>query len=200
MDLNILIFLIMIFAGLGIISFKATELVHWGANFRPLVAEGQWWRLLTNTFLHGGLMHILANMVGLMFVGVFLEPIIGTRRFVFIYIATGILASIASVWWHPATVSVGASGAIFGMYGVFLALLLSKVFPAKQNKAFLTSTLVFVGFNLLMGFAGGIDNAAHIGGLVSGFVIGLLITSTIRKEIEEKAQEEPEDIETEIYS
>lgn len=200
-DLNILLYLIMVFAGLGIVSFKAEDLLHWGGNFRPLVEEGQWWRLLTNTFLHGGLMHIVANMVGLLFVGLFLEPAIGTKRFAIFYVATGILASIASIWWHAATVSVGASGAIFGMYGVFLALLLRKVFPAELNKAFLTSTLVFVGFNLVMGLAGGIDNAAHIGGLVSGFVIGLIIAPTIKGEIEQKSQEEaPEDVEAEMYS
>ncbi|MBV4358616.1 rhomboid family intramembrane serine protease [Pinibacter aurantiacus] len=200
-DLNVLVFFIMVFAGLGIISFKATDLLHWGANFRPFVADGQWWRLLTSTFLHGGLMHIVANMIGLVFVGLFLEPAIGTRRFAIFYIVTGIFASIASIWWHAATVSVGASGAIFGMYGVFLALLLKKVFPAALNKAFLTSTLIFVGFNLAMGFAGGIDNAAHIGGLVSGFVIGLIIAPTIKSEIEQKSQEEePEDIEAEMYS
>jgi membrane associated rhomboid family serine protease len=200
-DVNVLVFLTMVFAGLGIVSFKASELLHLGANFGPFVEQGQWWRLLTNTFLHGGLFHIVANMFGLIFVGLFLEPAIGTRRFAIIYLSTGILASIASIWWHAATVSVGASGAIFGMYGVFLALLLKKVFPSALNKAFLTSTLVFVGFNLVMGLAGGIDNAAHIGGLVSGFVIGLTMASTIKNELEQRLQqEETEDLEAEIYS
>lgn len=175
MDINIIIFLAMVFAGLGLMSFSASDLLHWGANYRPAVARGEWWRLLSSTFLHGGLMHLFMNMIGLAFVGVFLEPLLGTKRFILAYLLTGIIASITSIWWHSATVSVGASGAIFGMYGVFLALLLTKVFPPEMNRSFLISTSIFIGYNLLMGLAGDIDNAAHIGGLVSGFVIGFAL-------------------------
>src|SRR5690606_16266500 len=145
----------------------------------PLTTDGQWWRLLTSTFLHGGLMHILANMYGLLFVGIFLEPLLDKKKYMLVYLTTGILASVASIWWYDATVSVGASGAIFGLYGFFLACLLLKVFPPDFGKAFLTSTLVFVGFNLLMGFTGGIDNAAHIGGLVCGFILGLIMSGQL---------------------
>lgn len=182
MDLNILIFIIMVFSGLGFISFKAADLLAWGANFKPLTTNGEWWRLITNTFLHGGLIHLLANMYGLLFVGIFLEPRLGRTKFAIIYLTTGILASIASLWWHNATVSIGASGAIFGLYGVFVALLLTKVFPKDFSKAFLTSTLIFIGYNLLAGFTGGIDNAAHIGGLISGFIIGLILYPQLKRD------------------
>lgn len=147
---------------------------------------------MTNTFMHGGLMHILANMYGLLFVGIFLEPLLGKTKYLLIYLTTGILASGASIWWYDATVSVGASGAIFGLYGFFLATLLLKVFPPDFGKAFLTSTLVFVGFNLLMGFTGGIDNAAHIGGLVSGFVIGLIMSRQLKQQVEITTEHEIE--------
>ena len=179
-DLNILIYLIMVFAGLGFISFQATDLIHWGANFKPLTTDGQWWRLLTSTFLHGGLVHIVANMCGLLFVGVFLEPLLGKWKYLLVYLIAGISGSVPSVWWHDATVSIGASGAIFGLYGFFLACLLLKIFPPDFGKAFLTSTLVFVGFNLLMGLTGGIDNAAHIGGLLSGFLLGLIFSIKLK--------------------
>jgi len=182
-DLNLLIYIIMVFTGLGLVSFKGADLLNWGANFRPLIINGQWWRLLTSTFLHGGLMHIFANMFGLLFVGIFLEPILGKTKYLFVYLITGILASIASIWWHDATISVGASGAIFGLYGFFLACLLLKIFPPDFGKAFLTSILVFVGFNLLMGFTGGIDNAAHIGGLGSGFIVGLTMSWQLKKQL-----------------
>jgi membrane associated rhomboid family serine protease len=177
--INILIFIVMVFAGLGFITFKGQDLLNWGANFRPLTTNGEWWRLLTSIFLHGGLMHLLANMFGLLFVSIFLEPLLGRTKYVTAYLLTGILASCASLWWHNATVSVGASGAIFGLYGLFLALLLRKVFPPDFGKAFLTSTLIFIGYNLVMGLTGGIDNAAHIGGLVSGFVVGLILSPTL---------------------
>lgn len=183
-DLNLLVFIAMVISGLGIVSFKGSDLLNWGANFRPLTTDGQWWRLLTSTFLHGGLMHILANMYGLLFVGIFLEPLLGTKKYAFVYLLTAILASVASIWWYDATVSVGASGAIFGLYGFFLACLLLKVFPPDFGKAFLASTLVFVGFNLLMGFTGGIDNAAHIGGLLSGLILGLVMSRQLKQQVE----------------
>jgi rhomboid protease GluP len=180
-NLNLLVYLLMVLAGYGFLSFKSLDLLNWGANYKPLTANGQWWRLLTSTFLHGGLMHILANLYGLLFVGIFLEPVLGRWKFLFVYLATGILASIASIWWYDATISVGASGAIFGLYGFFLACLLMKVFSPGMQKAFLVSTIVFVGFNLLMGFTGGIDNAAHIGGLISGFILGLVMSNQLKQ-------------------
>jgi rhomboid protease GluP len=192
MDLNIIIFILMVFSGLGFISFKASDLLSWGANFKPSTTNGEWWRLLTNTFLHGGLMHLFANMYGLLFVGIFLEPRLGKIKYAIIYITTGVLASVASLWWHDATVSVGASGAIFGLYGVFLALLITKVYPKDFSKAFLTSTLIFIGFNLLMGFTGGIDNAAHIGGLISGFVIGLVLYPQLKQDADQLSIDQPD--------
>lgn len=140
-------------------------------------------------------MHLMANMCGLLFVGVFLEPILGRLRYAVVYLLTGIIASASSLWWHDATVSVGASGAIFGLYGLFVALLLLKVFPKDFGKAFLVSTLIFVGYNLLMGFAGGIDNAAHIGGLVSGFVVGLVLHRKLKREVGRRMEADDHDAE-----
>jgi rhomboid protease GluP len=178
---NLIIFFAMVFSGLGFISFKGEDLLTWGANFGPLTKDGEWWRLFTSTFLHGGVMHVAANMYGLLFVGIFLEPVLGKAKYLLTYLVTGILASIASIWWYESTVSVGASGAIFGLYGLFLALMLTKVFPPSLGKALLLSTVVFIGFNLIMGLVGGIDNAAHIGGLLSGFVIGLILSPALKK-------------------
>jgi membrane associated rhomboid family serine protease len=180
--LNITLFIIMMLAGLGFMTFKGSDLLMWGANYRPSTLDGEWWRLLTSTFLHGGLMHLLFNMYGLLFVGMFLEPVLGKKKFLVSYLVTGILASVASLWWYDANISVGASGAIFGMYGLFLAFMLTKIFHPDFSKSFLLSTVVFVGFNLLMGLTGGIDNAAHIGGLISGFIIGLVLTPILNKE------------------
>jgi len=191
-DLNILVFIMMVVSGLGFMSFKADDLLLWGANFKPVTTNGQWWRLLTSIFLHGGLIHLLANMYALVFIGIFLEPQLGKMKYLLVYLFTGIAASLTSLWWHDATVSVGASGAIFGLYGVFLGLLLTKSLPKTMtNKAFLTSILLFVGYNLLMGLSAGIDNAAHVGGLLSGLIIGLILSQQVKQQKQEQVLFEP---------
>lgn len=182
--LNVLVFLAMVVAGLGFVDFSAGDLLSWGGNYGPITTNGQWWRLLTAIFLHAGLLHLLLNMYGLLFVGLFLEPVLGEWRFAIVYLGTGLVASFASIEVHSAVVSVGASGAIFGMYGVFLACLITGVFPPGMKKAFLLSTLIFVGANLLMGLSGTTDNAAHIGGLVAGFLIGFFLSGSLKSKPE----------------
>ncbi len=186
-DLNLLIFLLMAISGIGFITFNSTDLLHWGANYAPYIKEGQWWRLLTSIFLHSGIMHLVFNMVGLLTVGIFVEPALGKNRFAFLYILCGICASITSALYHPIAVGVGASGAIFGMYGIFLSLLLTKFFPSDFKKAFLFSTLIFIGYNLLMGISRNIDNATHIGGLITGIIAGFILSPKLKSEQEENA-------------
>lgn len=181
LDLNILIFILMAISGVNIIEPDNESLLSWGANFRPLTLEGEWWRLLTNCFLHIGIFHLLMNMYALLYIGVLLEPHLGRTRFISAYLLTGITASIASLGWHDLTISAGASGAIFGMYGVFLAMLTTNLIEKTARKVLLTSIAVFVGYNLINGLKGGIDNAAHIGGLVGGLVIGYALIPSLKK-------------------
>jgi len=171
-DINIIVFILMVMSGVNILQPATKSLLTWGANFRPYTLDGQSWRLFTNYFLHIGIVHLLFNMYALLYIGILLEPRLGSKRFGITYLVTGLLASIASLYWHPMTVSAGASGAIFGMYGVFLAMLTTNLIDKSLRKPMLTSIAVFVGYNLLNGMKGGIDNAAHIGGLVSGILIG----------------------------
>jgi len=184
----IIVYVLMVVSGYGIIKIDNDGLYKWGALYRPAVQDGEWWRLFTCQFLHANIMHILNNLVSLYFISFFLEPLLGKWRFIFIYLACGLSASIASIYWHENTLSVGASGAIFGMYGFMLALITLKVFEPHLNRIFLTIAGLFVGINLVMGIAGSVDNAAHIGGLVFGFFIGLLLSSKIEDEIKERKQ------------
>ena len=170
--LNILVFIIMAISGVDIFKPSGESLVAWGANFRPITLAGEWWRLLTCCFLHIGILHLLLNMYALMYIGLLLEPYLGKLRFSAAYLLAGISASLTSLGWHDLTISAGASGAIFGMYGVFLAMLTTNLIEKSARKELLMSIVVFVGYNLVFGLKGGIDNAAHIGGLVSGMVIG----------------------------
>jgi membrane associated rhomboid family serine protease len=181
-DLNLFIFVLMVICGLGFISFEPQALYTWGGNYGPAIRNGEWWRLLTNIFLHGGFMHVASNMVALIFSGVFLEKRIGWKRFLMVYLVTGVVASFTSACWHGATVGVGASGAIFGTFGFLLALLVTGVYPREQSKSMLTTIGIYVGYNLLIGLTGNIDNAAHIGGLASGFLIGLLMSGMLKDE------------------
>jgi rhomboid protease GluP len=181
LDLNILIFILMAIRGVNIMQPDNVSLLNWGANFRPMTLEGEWWRLLTNCFLHIGIFHLLMNLYALLYIGVLLEPHLGKTRFISAYLLTGIAASIASLWWHDLTISAGASGAIFGMYGVFLAMLTTNLIEKEARKALLTSIVIFVGYNLIYGLKGGIDNAAHVGGLIGGLVIGYALIPSLKR-------------------
>ncbi len=107
----------MILTGVDIMVPDTESLIAWGANFRPITLAGEWWRLLTSCFLHIGIIHLLMNLYALMYIGIQLEPHLGKTRFLAAYLLTGIAGSANSLYWHEFTVSAGASGAIFGMYG-----------------------------------------------------------------------------------
>ena len=181
-NLNVGVFIIMILSGVHIMTPESQSLLDWGANFKPLTLEGQWWRLFTATFLHIGILHLLLNMYALLYIGLLLEPYLGKGRFLAAYLISGIAASLASLWWHDVTISAGASGAIFGLYGVFLALLTTKLLDKSVKKALFTSIAFFVGYNLLNGLKpnSGIDNAAHVGGLLSGLLIGYAFIPSLK--------------------
>jgi len=171
-NLNILIFIVMCLSGAGVFEPDGQALVSWGANFRPMTLEGQWWRIITNCFIHIGIFHLLMNMYALVYIGILLEPLLGKSKFLLAYLLTGITASLLSLYWHDYTISAGASGAIFGLYGVFLAMLTTNFIDKAARSTMLTSISIFVGYNLLYGIKGNIDNAAHIGGLLGGMLIG----------------------------
>ena len=180
-DINLAVFALMVFSGADFFQPGTASLISWGANVRYLTLDGQWWRIITNVFVHIGLLHVLFNMYALLYIGVLLEPQMGRLRFLAAYLLTGIMASLTSLYWHPNIISAGASGAIFGMYGVFLALLTTNLIDKTRRRALLASIVVFVAFNLLYGTGKGVDNAAHVGGLVSGILIGYLFYPGLRR-------------------
>ncbi len=175
---NVMVFLAMAIASGSIMGFSGQVMVHFGANFGPFTLSGQWWRLLTYMFLHGGLMHIAFNMWCLWDLGALCESLYGRWTYATIYLITGIAAGLASVGWNPGVLSVGASGAIFGLAGALISSFYLGEFslPSVAIKGTLRSLLFFVGFNVFFGsVVSGIDNAAHGGGLVSGLIVGALI-------------------------
>jgi rhomboid protease GluP len=177
--INVAVFIAMALAGVSMLDNPAgQDLVHWGANFGPLTVSGQWWRLLTCVFVHGGLLHIAFNMWCLWDLGRLAESVYGHWTFALVYLIAGLSASLASVIWNPVILSVGASGAIFGIAGALIASFYLGEFslPRAAMTGMLRSVVVFVGYNLFFGAViARTDNAAHIGGLLMGLLMGALI-------------------------
>jgi rhomboid protease GluP len=159
------------------------SLMAWGGNFLPAVQAGEVWRLITYMFFHADLAHIGGNVFALLYVGLLLEPLIGKLRFASAYLFTGICAALVSAAMHPHGFGIGASGAIFGLYGVFLSLLTTGLLEKTLRKTMLRSLLLFIIYNLVMGLQGNVDNAAHIGGLISGFLIGRVYYRGLTKDV-----------------
>jgi len=160
----------------------AQQLVEWGSNVGRLTRAGQWWRLVSSMFLHGSVWHLGFNMLALWQVGRLCERIFGSTRFVALYFLAGLSGSIASVLWNPNVNSVGASGAIFGIIGGLLAFLSrpNSGVPPTVVTELRSSLLPFLLFSLWMGFVyPHTDNAAHIGGLVGGWLAGHLLARSI---------------------
>jgi membrane associated rhomboid family serine protease len=176
--MNVAVFLGMVLAGQTVMDFPIGEIIRWGANFGPLTLTGEWWRLLTCVFVHGGLLHIAFNMWCLWSLGQLAESLYGRWTYAAVYLLCGIGASLSSLTWHPGSPSVGASGAIFGLAGAMLAAFKLGEFsvPRSALQGTLRSLGAFVVYNLIFGqVMGGVDNAAHIGGLITGLILGALI-------------------------
>jgi membrane associated rhomboid family serine protease/Tfp pilus assembly protein PilF len=175
--LNVGVFVVMAVQGIAL-DPPTRALIDRGANYAPLTLGDQPWRLVTALFLHRGFWHIAFNMWCLWDLGAICESLYGHVTFAAVYLISGIGSSLASVWWHPSIPSVGASGAVFGIVGALIASYYLGEFtmPRFALRRQLRSLLVFVAYNVVIGqVVGHVDNAAHIGGLVTGLVFGALI-------------------------
>jgi rhomboid protease GluP len=182
---NALIFAVMVLRGVSFWEPTPQQGIAFGADFGPLTLNGQWWRLVTSMFVHFGIVHIGLNMWCLWNLGRAAERLLGLFSYLFAYFAAGIFGSIASVYWHPLAVGAGASGAIFGLSGVLVSFVYLKKTPAhlQINKKMLSSLGTFVAYNLIFGAAiPGISNAAHLGGLVMGLAVGVLLPTAAAAE------------------
>lgn len=171
LGLQILLFLVMtLFGG----SQNSNVLVFFGAKVNILIQQGQWWRLIMPIFLHSGLMHIAVNSVTLYFIGMQIESLFGHWRFTLIYLLSGIVGNIASFVFNTG-ISVGASTALFGLFGAFFML----VEAFRQNTAIRAmgqQFALFIVLNLAFDlFNPGIDLAGHVGGLLGGFLVANIV-------------------------
>jgi rhomboid protease GluP len=165
------------------------ELLKWGADFAPLVVTTQPWRMLTSNYVHIGIFHLLVNMWCLWNLGMLAERIFERWTYILTYTVCGLAGSIASLWWHPVGASAGASGAVFGMAGALISALYLGHLPVHPSalKSTLKSLASFAGYNLLFGAViPGIDNSAHIGGLLTGLGLGATLARHLTSSPDER--------------
>jgi len=182
LGLNVAVFVVMVVSGVSLMNPTSDSLLRWGADFGPYVSRGESWRLFTNTFVHVGAVHLLMNMIGLWQIGQLVERLLGNAGYLVTYLLAGLAGSLTSMAVHPFTVSAGASGAIFGIYGALVAYLLRHrgSVPRQALSALQSTAITFVGFNVFFGLrVKGIDMAAHSGGFVGGALAGLAVASPL---------------------
>jgi rhomboid protease GluP len=184
---NILLFLLMMLNGADFLDPTSKDIVLWGGNFAPATFDGQWWKMISAQFVHVGVIHLLTNMLALLFVGMTLEPLFGKSRFLSAYILSGIIASMFSMYFHSQTVTAGASGSIFGLFGIFLALLSVNLTDRDNRKRLLPVLIIYIAYLLVGGLKEEhVDVAAHIGGFIGGLTLGYAFLPSLNKYSDKK--------------
>ncbi len=173
---NVGVYWAMVSEGVPPMTPYAAQVLPFGANFGPYTVDGEWWRLLSSCFVHYGALHLVMNMIPIALVGALAERKLGSIVFLVSYLLSGVGGMTASMLWRPDVVSAGASGAFFGVAGtVSLFLYLSGIeLPETTRRVFLPVVLVFTGATLIISSSfDGIDNAGHVGGLLTGMALGV---------------------------
>jgi rhomboid protease GluP len=183
---NVAVFIAMLLNGADPFHADGSMMVRWGSDYGPLTMGGQWWRMFTSMFLHFGVIHLALNMWALYDSGRMAERLFGSARFLLLYVAAGLAGSITSLLWNPQVNSAGASGAIFGVLGGLLAFTLNpgNGVPRSIMSELRNSALLFAGYSLFYGLVrSGIDNAAHIGGLIGGCAAGFALARPLHEDV-----------------
>lgn len=177
--LNILVFAAMCLSRVSPTSPSAEQLVRWGANSgEKVLFYNQWWRVLTSAFVHIGAPHLITNMWSLWLLGTLAEAVLGTYLYGGVYVVCAIGGSLTSLYWKPLMVGAGASGALMGILGALVSVLKFAHLPVPKDVVRSTTRSLLTGaaLTLVIGLFPRIDNAAHVGGLVCGLLIGLLLS------------------------
>ncbi|MEW9094096.1 MAG: rhomboid family intramembrane serine protease [Clostridiaceae bacterium] len=177
--INIFMYIITAFLSGNLIDSNVNVLVFLGAKFNPLIDRGQYYRLLTCTFLHGGIVHLGFNMYALYSIGPFVEKVYGKWKYAFIYLVSGIVSSTFSYMFSP-SISIGASGSIFGLLGACAVMALK--YKDRIGRGFINNIMSVIFINLIIGFSiANVDNLGHIGGLIGGLIISFIFIGSIEK-------------------
>ncbi|MGG7078044.1 rhomboid family intramembrane serine protease [Clostridium sardiniense] len=170
--INVIVFIITAIVSKSIVDINTRVLIEFGAKVNYLINQGEVWRLITCAFLHGGIMHISFNMYSLFIVGTVVEKIYGWKKYLSIYLFSSITSSLLGYILGPNMISVGASGAIFGILGAFLWFALRE--KKHLQRGVLGNIIAVIILNLYIGFtSSSIDNLGHIGGFIGGFILSI---------------------------
>lgn len=178
---NVAVFVLMLW-GTPPLSDPDT-LIEWGGNFGPRTANGEWWRLITTLFVHASWLHLLANVLGFMQLGLILERLVGPLAFAVMYVAVGLFSSVINLSASPMAVHVGASGAIFGAYGLMIAVLMwgvvrrsVPIMPITAAKRVAPAIVAFVLYNVATDTSASV---AEFSALIAGFACGLVMAGSV---------------------
>lgn len=171
--INVLLYLVTAYLSGNIVNSNINVLIFLGAKVNELITRGEYYRFITCMFLHGGIIHLALNMYALNSLGPLIESVYGKRKYIILYFLSGIISSVFSYIFSTG-VSIGASGAIFGLFGG--ALVFAVKMKNSVGKGFVTNILSVIAINLFIGFSiPNVDNFGHLGGLIGGILASLLL-------------------------
>jgi membrane associated rhomboid family serine protease len=176
--INVIVHVLMLVTG-----GESSPVFLWLVQYNPAVMQGEYWRLFTSMFLHDptNILHLALNMLSLFFVGRFVEVLFGKWRYIVIYLLSGLAGNVLYLFLDPNGASLGASGAIFGIFGAMGVFYLMN--RRSMGPGMLSNWVLWLSLNLILGFVPGsnIDIWGHIGGLVSGMIIAFLLIPRQRR-------------------
>ena len=186
--ISVAVFAGMVATGISPVTPTSEQLLRWGANYGPSTLGGQYWQLISSSFLHIGVLHLAVNMLSLWVLGRMVEKFFGAFITAGLYLLTAVGAGLLTLSWDPVRVSAGASGAIFGLDGVLISVLyFGKLGLEPELVRRALGWVVKIALaNLLFGLRGSIDNMAHLGGLVTGLAAGLFLARSFASPVEDR--------------
>jgi membrane associated rhomboid family serine protease len=183
--LNVLVFFVMILNGISPLNPDLSSIIPWGVKYSIVILEnGEWWRFVTGMFIHAGLLHLVINMAGLWFLGNITERLYGSVTFTLIYLVSGLSGNVISLFLNTIGISAGSSGAIMGILGALIPVMLNRkiLLPRRLVRQVLILLVVATGITFVFGFfVDFVDNAVHFGGFAIGVGIGYILQYISRK-------------------
>ncbi len=177
--INVAVFAAMTASGVSPILPQTWQMTQWGGNLGSLTLAGEYWRLVTHSFLHFGIFHLAPNMLFLWWLGRLAERLFGPVILTSIYLLAAIAGGLLSAAWRPSVVNAGASGAVFGIAGTLISVVLFGKLKLSSSHLFYRRMTIFLLFSLISAFTPGVANIVHLGGFAAGLLFGLILVQSL---------------------